>query len=196
MKFAVFFGSETLRIFFRSYQFFCEKKTFLNVSWARLSNNTIRYAFYENFSGIIDFQENRGFFPKINHLFPQKNPTFEHLWDFSNTKTLWNAFFKRVARYCDCEKYQVFSGENPCIFLKSPTFEIFQISGAIIPSEAHSREISPKLAIFKKIVRLFFDNTHLHFQKSQSFEHFEISWAVLLQDPKARKKRPRLPILR
>ena len=51
---------------------FLQNKTFLNVFWARLINNTIRYAFFEIFPGTIDFQKTQGFFPgKKPSFFPE-----------------------------------------------------------------------------------------------------------------------------
>ena len=81
------------------------------------------------------------------------------------------------------------------IFQKAPTFELFQISEAIITLGSHCRKNSPEWAILKKGM-IFFGNTHLHFQKTQILEHFEIFWAVILQEPQAREKMPRLPSLR
>ena len=71
---------KTCEDFFDHSNFFAKKKHFWMFFWARLSNITIRYAFYEIFPRIIDFQKAQDFFRK-KAIFFSKNPRFEHLGD-------------------------------------------------------------------------------------------------------------------
>ena len=105
--------------------FFWKKRHFWTF-WELLSNNRFRDAFYEKFAEFSVFLKKSSFFSKKTVcFFRKKNQNFEHLWDFSNINTDWNAFSKRVATSCHCQKYQVLSRGNQCNFPKSPNFWTF-----------------------------------------------------------------------